>query len=248
MRTRSRLLLLLCVLVPSASWAQQAVIDVSAIAQMVVQYATQVKQYAEQAQQTYNQYAQIKNEVTMIEQGVKNLQHFDLNNAAALLSLGQQLQSKLAQARMIGYETTLVVSQAQGVYPRVNSLLTGEQVTATRQQWAAAQREAATVALQVQAMQSDHAATMARITELVNASSQTEGNLDSQQALAQGQGMLATQLEGVQGHLATQARLHALQALEEASMKEATSQALSEASATVDWSGAPAGHLPRLSK
>src|SRR5262245_6690811 len=102
MRTLIRGLMLLGVLVPAASWAQQAVIDVSAIAQMVVQYATQIKQYAEQAQQTYNQYAQIKNEVTMIEQGLTNLKHFDVNNAAALLSLGQQLQSKLAQARMIG--------------------------------------------------------------------------------------------------------------------------------------------------
>ena len=81
----------------------------------------------------------------MIEQGIKNLKHLDLNNAAALLSLGQQLQSKLAQARMIGYEANLVVSQAQGVYPRVTSLLTGQQLMATRQQWAAAQREAATV-------------------------------------------------------------------------------------------------------
>src|SRR5262249_8828861 len=158
MRTLPRLLLLVYVLLPSAAWAQQAVIDVSAIAQMVVQYATQLKQYAEQAQQTYNQYAQIKNEVTMIEQGLTNLKHFDVHTAAALLSLGQQLQSKLAQARLIGYEANLVVSQAQGVYPRVTGLLTGQQLLATRQQWAAAQREAATVALQVQAMQHDHAA------------------------------------------------------------------------------------------
>jgi P-type conjugative transfer protein TrbJ len=246
--TLAQRLVLVALLLPAVTWAQQAVIDVTSIAQMVVQYATQVKQYAEQAQQTYNQYAQIKHELVMIEQGIKNLQHFDVNNAAALLSLGQQLQSKLAQARMLGYEANLVVSQAQGIYPRVNGLLTGEQLTTTRRQWAAAQREAATVGLQVQAMQADHAATMARIAALMNASSQTEGNLDSQQALAQGQGLMATQLERIQGHLATQARLQTLHALEEASLTEASSHALEEASGTIDWHGAPAGHLPHLSQ
>jgi P-type conjugative transfer protein TrbJ len=242
-----RCVVLVCVLVPSASWAQFAVIDVSAIAQMLTQYSMQVQQYGQQVQQTYNQYQQIRNELTMIQQATQNLQHFTLDNAAALLSLSQQLQGKLAQARMIGYEANLVVSQAQSVYPRITGVLSGQDLAATQRQWAAAQREAAAVALQVQAMQADHAATMARIAELVHASSQTQGNLDSQQALAQGQGIIATQLEGVQGQLATQARLQALRTLEEASMKEATSQALQAARAPLDLSARPAGHILSLS-
>jgi len=248
MRTFSRRVLALCLCLPSVAWAQWAVIDASAITQLVTQYTTQVRQYAEQMQQTYNQYQQIRHEVTMVEQGVKNLQHFDLDSMGALLSLGQQLDGKLAQARMIGYQANRVVAQAQGVYPKVTGMLTGQQLPQTQQQWAAAQREAATVALQVQAIQTDHDTTMANIAALTRASSQTQGNLDSQQAIAQGQGILATQLEGVQAHLATQARLQALRTLEDASMKEATSQALQDAGWRGDCCAAPAGHLPVLSK
>jgi len=233
---------------PTLVWSQQAVIDVSSIAQMVVQYATQVKQYAEQVSQTYNQVQQLRQQVAMVEMALRNLQHFNVNDIQHLLSLGQQLDGKLAQARMIGYQAQTVVGQAEAVYPKVTRALSGEQLIQTKQHWAAAQREAAQIGLQVQAIQGDHDATMQHIATLARASSATDGSLAAQQAQAQWSALQAAQMENLQGHLATLARLETLKTLEDASQKEATSQALSQAWAPLDGDYTPTGHWHSLTR
>ena len=235
--------------------AQFAVIDTAAIAQMVTEYTTQLNQYTEQIRQTSNQYQQIANQVqqiqhayTQVHQGIQNLQNFNLNYAPSLLGLNQELQAKLNQARQIGYVVSQVQQQAQAIYPKVQSVLTGQDLIAFQQQWAGAQREAAQVGLQVQAIQAQHQDMMEQVTTLMTRASQSQGNLDTQQALAQGQGLIATQLVSVEEQLATQGRLQALKTLEDATMKEATAQALAEGAGTINISGPPAGHILSLSK
>jgi hypothetical protein len=126
--------------------------------------------------------------------------------------------------------------------------LDGKDLITSQQQWAGVQREAAQVGLQVQAIQAQHQDMMQKVTSLMTKASVTQGNLDAQQALAQGQGLIATQLVAVEEQLATQGRLQSLKAMQEATMAEATAKALEQAGATIDITGAPRGHILSLSK
>lgn len=245
----------LLLLSPGRVQAQWAVVDVSAIAQMVTEYTTQVQQYSEQIQQTLNQYTQIQQQVrqiehayTQVQQGLQNLQAFRLNNARDLLTLGDQLQHKLAQAQQIGYQTQQAVAQAQALYPRITAVLDGQQLRAYQQQWAGLTREAATVGISVQAIQTQAQEAMRRITDLMTRASQTQGNLEAQQAQVQAQGLIVTQLVSLEDQLATQARMQALQALREAALQEATTRVLEQSLGSIDVTRVPQGRLLSLTR
>jgi P-type conjugative transfer protein TrbJ len=243
-------------LVPTRSQASGLpVVDVDAGIKLFLQYKQQLVQYVEMVKQTANQVQQVQNQAQQIvaayeqvKQGVQNLQHFDLNNATNLLGLISQFDSKLNQAQMLGYQAQHVVRQAQSLYTRLEGVVDGRTLAAMQQRWAGVQREGALVALQVQSVQVQHQQRMAQIADLMNRAAATRGNLDAQQALAQGQGLIATQLVTIEQQLATQGRLQAMTAMQQATLDEATAHALAEASGTIDLGGPPRGRILSLSK
>jgi conjugal transfer/entry exclusion protein len=235
--------------------AQFAVIDTSAILQQVLAFKNQLQQYAEQLRQTYQQYQQIVNQVEQIrqatitvEQGVINLRTLNYNDAAGLMSLYNQLSNKLAQAQQIGYASQTAFTQASTIYTQAQGVMSGAALRQLKQRMTGAQREAGLVAVNVEAIQQEQAAMIQKNRDLLLQAAGTTGNLQALQVLAQQQGLSTTQLAAMHEQMATQARLAATKALEDATTQQATTQQLQEGAATIDTSAAPAGHILPLSK
>ena len=209
------------------------VIDVSAIAQLVTAYRTQVMQFAEQMQQTRNQVTQIQHEIEMISQGAQNLLTLDMNKAADLLRLTDLLQNKLNQAQALSYSAQRVVTQAQELYPQIQGVLDPAQQRALYLQWTMAQRDSARIALSTQAITTSTATYQRQWTDILNAARAAQGNMQIQQAQAQGLGVMGTQLQAIEQQLATQGRLQTQLVLEQAVRTETTVQGLAQASGEV---------------
>ena len=252
---RRTILVLLLVLPTLGQAASLPVIDIGAITQAITQYRTMLQQYVEQLKQTQQGIDQIKNQMQQsqyaydqVQQGIKNLQHLDINNAGSLWSLGQQLQDKLRQADLITYDASRAYGQAQQFYGKVSGMVSGPQLRQMQRQWAGVQREAGQVGVAVEAIRQQQADLMVRQRDLLNKAASAKGNLDIQQAQAQLQGLQSQQLHSIENQLATMGRAQAVQTLEEAVMKEATAAALEQASGTITISAQPAGRLFPLSK
>ena len=165
------------------------VVDVAAIAQFVQQleaqaqdYANQVLQYENQIRQIYNQYDQLKYAYETVKHGVQNLQQFELQYMTSPSELWGLLQSKLSQAKQIGYTVDRVVGQAQRIYPTVTTAMTPQAVRSAERLWSANKREAAQVALQTQAIQREQQEALRRVAELMQRSTQIQGTRDGLQA------------------------------------------------------------------
>jgi type IV secretion system protein TrbJ len=228
------ILLLVGVLLPQLSSAQWAVIDVDAIAQSVLEYKKQIEQYAQQIEQTQRQ-------IDLVFQGAKNLTSLNLNNVQGLRGLYQQLDAKLSQARGIGYQADRVWQQAQDLYPQMTGTRTAAQQRQFERTWAAAQRNAASIALQTQALQRSQQAYDARWSEVLTKAAGAEGNLQIQQAAVQGQGLLGGQLMAIEQQLATQARETSQRNLREAARSEMEQNALDVTGQAIDTTYAPQG-------
>jgi len=249
------LVLLLLLLLPVPSRAQWAVFDANGLLQMLTAYKNQLQQYAEQLRQTQQGYDQIKNQMdqivqakTQVEQGFTNLKRLDINNAGSLWSLGQQLTDKFRQAEMISYDAGRAWGQAQSVYAKVSGTMDARSLNQLNRRWALAQREAGQVNVTMQAIRQQETDWLAKNRDLLNRAATAKGNLDVNQAMAQLQGLNNAQLGSIEGQLVTQGRIQALNALEDASMKEATAAYLDQASATITLSAEPQGKLLPLSK
>lgn len=230
MKRQHRTLALICgwCLLHSSAWSQWAVIDAGNIAQNVIQATNSVRQVAQQAQQLVNEATQIYNQVqqiqhlyTQVQHGIRNLQHFNLNYASEILGLAGQLDAKMAQAQMLGYQVTGVVSQMNGLYGRVSAVSTWEEGNLIRRRWVEASREAGNVAGQVTAIQRHLQDSSRRVAELTQRMNATQGNLDTLQALGQGQGLMNEQLLAMEQQLAIQGRLMAMEAQERAAREAA---------------------------
>jgi P-type conjugative transfer protein TrbJ len=228
------ILLLVVMLLPRPSHAQWAVIDVDNIAQSVLEYKKQIEQYAQQIEQTQRQ-------IDLVFQGQKNLATLKLNNVQGLRSLYQQLDAKLSQAQGLGYQADQVWQQAQALYPKMTGTRTAAQQRQLERTWAAAQRNAASIALQTQALQRSQQVYEAQWSEVLAKAAAAEGNLQIQQAAVQGQGLLGGKLMAIEQQLATQARETSQRNLREATRSEMEQNALEVTGQAVDTTYTPQG-------
>jgi conjugal transfer/entry exclusion protein len=248
----------LLMLLLGAELAQAAgipVVDIPAAGQRVQAQLQQLKQLAESIRQTVNQIEQIRNQVqqieyayTTVQHGIQNLQQFHLNNATDLLGLYRQLDGKLSQASLLSYQYDLTKGQVQQLYGDLSGGMDGPSMRRLQRIWARNTRETSTVAVGIQALYREQESMMQKNRDLMTRVVATQGNLDTLQALGQGQGLQMTQLLAMERQMAVQGRVQAIQALEAASMQEATSVALDEASATVQGQAIATGRILSLSK
>ena len=204
-----------------------------------------MQQTAQTITQIENQVRQIEGLYTQIEQGARNLARLDVTNATDLLGMLSSLDSKLAQAEYIGYQAQSAVNQARNLYPRIQGVLTAEQQRGLLLQWAAVRRDAAQVAISMQAIREAQARTQAQWTTLLGQAKAAEGALQVQQVTMQAQGVIGHQLLAIEQQLATQARERSMQAMEEASRLEMEQSRLEKALQPLDTTYAPQGRLLR---
>jgi type IV secretion system protein TrbJ len=255
MRRALACVLVLLALAPVVGAATLPVIDVSAIANLITQYKLQIQQYLEQLRQTQNQIQQLQNQIrqiqhayTTVQHGIANLQKLNMNKTGDLLQLVQQLQSKLSQAEYIGYTVDRAWTQAKDVYPKAQAIVTGAQRRQMEMQWAAAKRDAAKVAVQTQAIKTAQEKYQQQWADIVAAARAAEGNLQIQQAQAQGQAVMGNQLLSIEQHLATAARGHTQQALESATKVELEQLAIEHSTTVFDTTYFGQGQVLRMSR
>lgn len=206
-------------------------------------YLESIKQTAYQVQQIENQVRQITGMSTQIEQAAKHLMRLDVTNAADLLGLAQQLESKIAQVEYIGYQAQAAVNQARSLYPRIQGILTAEQQRMLTLQWAAMRRDAAQVSISTQAIREAQARYQQQWATILSKAYTAEGALQVQQANVQAQGIMGHQLLGIEQQLVTQARERSEQALEAASRTELEQQILQRAMEPLSTTYTPQGRL-----
>jgi len=243
-------LLVLLALAPAVGAVTLPVVDVTAIANLVTQYKLQIQQYLEQLRQTQQQIQQLQNQIvqiqhayTTVQQGVTNLTKLNMTKASDLLQLVQQLQSKLAQAEYIGYTVDRAWTQA-----KAQAIVTGAQRRVLEFEWAAAKRDAAKVAVQTQAIQTTQAKYQQQWADIIAAARAAEGNMQIQQAQAQGQAVLGNQLLSIEQHLATAARQETQKALEEATKTELEQITVEQSVTVFDSTYVGQGQVLRMSR
>lgn len=249
------LLSLALVLLATRSEAQWSVIDGAANIKLWGQYLLQLEEYKKQVEMVFNQYTQIQNQIRQIQyasdtvqHGIRNLQRFDVSNATSLMGLYRELSGKLNDLKWMGYQMGAIETQMQSLYGEVQMVYDGRTLQRMKRQWSQAQRETSQVAVRVQAIQEKQADMMAKNREILAKVVASQGNLDTLQAIAQGQGLQTSQLISMEQQLMVQGRVQAVQQLQQATLEEVTQMALDEASATINTTTMPAGHLLPLSK
>jgi P-type conjugative transfer protein TrbJ len=235
------LLSLLLLTLPARSQAYVLIVeDPALIAKHALEYAEQIRQYNEQIAQTKNQMEQIRQQAI-------NLMSLRLNKAQDLLYLQRQLERNLAQARWISYNANRASSQAAGLYPKITGVSDAAQRRSLERQWAAAQRDSAEVAIATQAIEERQARYQQEWATVLDQAAAAQGNLQIEQANAQGLGLLGGQLQSIEQQLATQARERSQQAMEGASRTEMEQQALEHTTGSMDTTYTPQGQRLRLS-
>jgi P-type conjugative transfer protein TrbJ len=230
------LVLILCFMLatPPMAAAQWIVEDPAAIGQLIIQIKKQIEQYYEQLRQTQQLAAHTW-------QGGQNLLKFDLNNVQDLLTLYRTLDSQLGSAQRIGYQAGRAWQDAQAIYPRIQGVPSAAEQSALERDWAAAQRDAARVAVVTEAIQGGQQRVQQAWTTLLTQGAATQGNLQIQQANLQGMGLVGQQLATVEHLLATQAREDSQRSLRDASQREMETSAREAASPGLDTDYTPQG-------
>jgi P-type conjugative transfer protein TrbJ len=239
---RGTLTLWLFLALPGRSWgsgipvvdAALNALGLQQFAQQMRDYAVMLKQLENEAQQLRNQMQQILYAYTSVQQGVTNLARLDLNNAAQVMGLFDQLQAKIAQANAIGYTVQGAIDGAQRLYPQVSAMLDQDKQRVLQLQWAAAQRDSAKIALQTQAIRDSQAVYQRKWAEVLAAAAAAQGNLQIEQANAQALGLLGGQLAAIEQQLATQGREQSQQALKQAATTEMQQRITDQALETLD--------------
>ena len=99
------------------------------------------------------------------------------------------------------------VNQAQGLYPRIQGVLTAEQQRTLILQWAAMRRNAAQVAISTQAIRDAQSRYQQQWADLLGAGARRQkAHVQVQQVTMQAQGVIGHQLLAIEQQLATQAR------------------------------------------
>jgi P-type conjugative transfer protein TrbJ len=195
--------------------AQLSVIDVSNLAQNVLQASRALEQIN-------NQIQSLQNEATMLENMARNLSSLNFSQLGGITNDLQQISNLMNQAQGIGFDVQSVQTAFQQLYPQsygagtsIPQLLSDAQ---TRwQNVKNAFQQTMTVQSQIaQTVQSDSA----KLADLVNVSQGAAGNLQVSQATNQLLALSIKQQLQIQTLMAAQGRAEALSGVNEAEAEQ----------------------------
>lgn len=239
----------LCLLwVQSVSAYVLPVVDLDVIRQMLTTYRTQLDQLLQEKQQLETQLSSLERLKTQVTQGATNLQSLKVTNLQDVVTLMGRLEGQLAEAQAISYKVAQARQQAEDLYAKAQGRPTAAQQREIQRRWAAAQRDSAALAVKAQAIQEQQAGLRQQWANVEARAAAAQGNLEIQQAQAQGQALLGTQLEVITQQLATQGRMRSQQEMQAATEAEAALLRLEEAAGELDTSARDAGEFLSLSQ
>jgi len=200
---------------PRPAMAQWAVIDVSNLAQNILQAARML-------QQINNQIQSLQNEATMLQNMGKNLSSLNFSSLSAMTSDLQRIGTLMNQAQGISFNVQSVQTAYQQRYPQQYGAGTSipQLLTDAQGRWQDARsgfQQTMLVQSQIaQTVQSDSG----KLTDLVNASQGAVGNLQVTQATNQLLALSIKQQLQIQALLAAQGRAEALSGANNAETEE----------------------------
>ena len=200
---------------PRPAMAQWAVIDVSNLAQNILQAARML-------QQINNQIQSLQNEATMLQNMGKNLSSLNFSSLSAMTADLQQIGTLMNQAQGISFNVQSVQTAYQQRYPQQYGAGTSipQLLTDAQGRW----QDARSGFQQTMLVQSQIAQTVqtdtGKLTDLVNASQGAAGNLQVTQATNQLLALSIKQQLQIQTLLAAQGRAEALSGANSAEAEE----------------------------
>ena len=203
------------VVAPRPAAAQWAVIDVSNLAQNILQAARML-------QQINNQIQSLQNEATMLQNMGKNLSSLNFSSLSAMTSDLQRIGTLMNQAQGISFNVQSVQTAYQQRYPQQYGAGTSipQLLSDAQSRW----QDARSGFQQTMLVQSQIAQTVqtdtGKLADLVNASQGAVGNLQVTQATNQLLALSIKQQLQVQTLLAAQGRAEALSGANNAEAEE----------------------------
>ena len=200
---------------PRPAMAQWAVIDVSNLAQNILQAARML-------QQINNQIQSLQNEATMLQNMGKNLSSLNFSSLSAMTADLQQIGTLMNQAQGISFNVQSVQTAYQQRYPQQYGAGTSipQLLTDAQGRW----QDARSGFQQTMLVQSQIAQTVqtdtGKLADLVNASQGAAGNLQVTQATNQLLALSIKQQLQIQTLLAAQGRAEALNGANNAEAEE----------------------------
>ena len=200
---------------PRPAMAQWAVIDVSNLAQNILQAARML-------QQINNQIQSLQNQATMLQNMGKNLSSLNFSSLNAMTSDLQRIGTLMNQAQGISFNVQSVQTAYQQRYPQQYGAGTSipQLLTDAQGRW----QDARSGFQQTMLVQSQIAQTVqtdtGKLTDLVNASQGAVGNLQVTQATNQLLALSIKQQLQIQTLLAAQGRAEALSGANNAETEE----------------------------
>ena len=200
---------------PRSAMAQWAVIDVSNLAQNILQAARML-------QQINNQIQSLQNEATMLQNMGKNLSSLNFSSLSAMTSDLQRIGTLMNEAQGISFNVQSVQTAYQQRYPQQYGAGTSipQLLTDAQGRW----QDARSGFQQTMLVQSQIAQTVqtdtGKLADLVNASQGAAGNLQVTQATNQLLALSIKQQLQIQTLLAAQGRAEALSGANNAEAEE----------------------------
>jgi P-type conjugative transfer protein TrbJ len=208
------------------------VFDASTFAQSLISAYNDVQTAINTAQEVANTYTMIRHQVTQISHQVQNLERLDVNTVSVLLNLTSSMVGTLRQAQGVSFELDRALAEFDRLYPRVQAVLSAGEVLAIRRQWTGQRRDAAAMAVQVQAVTQSLESMSSSLSQLLNKAAAAQGNLDVNQVQAQQNGVTHTLLMQIQQVLAGNGRVLAQQQAEDATLQDAALREIEAATRT----------------
>ncbi len=202
-------------ILPTPAVAQLSVIDVSNLAQNVLQASRALEQIN-------NQIQSLQNEATMLANMARNLSSLNVSQLGGITNDLQQISNLMNQAQGIGFDVQSVQAAFQQLYPQSygagTSLpqLLGDAQTRWQNVKNAFQQTMTVQSQIAQTVQSDSV----KLADLVNASQGAAGNLQVSQATNQLLALSIKQQLQLQTLMAAQGRAEALSGANEAEAEE----------------------------
>lgn len=226
--------------------AQWAVADAANLVQTTLTALSTAASYVRQGEQVINEYNLIRNQIVQIEHEVTNLQRLPegLNMLETIGAYGNKVTGVLARANAVSYELDQATSDFEKLYMRTAAITTAQDIYTLRQQLLTAKLQASGMSVQMTAVRTNLSDVYTRVCNLLNGAWTAKGNLDSQQMAAQQQALLLHSQQMAQAMLATQGRLQAQQAAEDAVLEQMRLKMLQEATAPVAPYTDAKGKLP----
>ena len=180
--------------------SQWTVFDPTNHVENILQAARALEQIQNQVEQIQNQVQSLTNQATM-------LQNLGFDASGELNTAMQQVQQLMSSAQRVTFETGQVDRQFEEVYPETYEGADFATVAGQADQWVAENRATLQAAMRTQAhVAQGMSGTEGRISAALAASNSAPGQKAAVQATNQLVGILASQIQEMQGLMITQAR------------------------------------------